>query len=139
MNKYITHGDMVRLTGWSEEYEMTSNLPPSQLFEKEGYLFPVDSAVFEYDKDFHVLNGWNLENFNYEIIEHPAFTTVDRATFNWQCKKWNLKPKTGIQPGTQQATLFAPDGTPAVFFICHADAVNEKLGILVTTIKQEEI
>ena len=54
--------------------------------------------------------------------EYPVFKDCTTEQFNYQCKKWNIEPKPGIQPQTLQAVLHAPDGTPMVFFICHLDA-----------------
>ena len=53
--------------------------------------------------------------------ETPLFVICTWFEFYFQCSKWEICPKKGVQPRTLQAVLRAPDNTPMVFFIYHLD------------------
>jgi len=53
----------------------------------------------------------------------PAFATIPADQFKFVCRKFGLAPTDGVQPATKQAVICSPDGTAAVFFICHVEAV----------------
>lgn len=134
--KNLSHGDRVRLTGWSE-YAKNHNIFHEKIVNFD-YDFPIETKVLN-DENLGVLfvclskndtfpDNWEIKDFNFCIIddvnEQPIFKHCTPEQFNYQCKKWNIESTPGVQPQTLQAVLHAPDGTPMVFFICHLDAVN---------------
>jgi len=118
-------GDMVRLTGWRN----SNPWPSLELKFNQHYSFPHETSVtIGKFAPFSVLDGaWDLRHFNYELItpqtDTPAFATIPPDQFEFVCRKFGLTPTDGVQPATKQAVICSPDGTAAVFFICHVDAV----------------
>jgi len=117
---------MVRLTGWSA-YAVDSPFwkKKKKFFTRD---FPIDVKIFHHeDFGLYCLDDWGLVNFTYELItpqtDTPAFATIPADQFEFVCKKFGLSPTDGVQPATKQAVICSPDGTAAVFFICHVEAV----------------
>jgi len=116
---------MVRLTGWSN----SNPCPSLELNFSQHFSFPYETSVtIGKFAHFYVLGGaWDLRQFTYELItpqtDTPAFATIPPDQFQFVCRKFGLTPTDGVHPATKQAVICSPDGTAAVFFICHVEAV----------------
>ena len=137
--KELKNGDRVRLTGWSKWFIQNKTPYPSALFSKEGHVFPCESVVTVFDDETMVLSDWGLGNFEYELLpekETPAFAhNVPVDQFNWICAQMGLTPTDGVQPGTKQAVIYAPNGTPTIYLTCQIEP-DKKIGVRVTTIEE---
>lgn len=125
-NEKLKDGDRVMLTGWEKDLPVWGK----NLIKGTEFCFPKEVSIQEID-DRIFWNGWELDFwFEYETAipqpktESPVFTTITPDQMQFICQKFGLSTSPGVQPGTIQAVLCAPDGTSSVFFICHTSPVN---------------
>lgn len=134
-NEKLKDGDRVILTGWKQDL----NNWRKNFIKGAEFCFPKEVQVSEHQykvfiktPDSFFVQEWDLELwFEYKTISEiqqittdPVFTTVTPDQMQFICQKFGLSTSPGVQPGTIQAVLCAPDGTSSVFFICHTSPVN---------------